>query len=548
MTQTASRPKSSRRALLPALAVVLGLVLVYLVCDYELSRRLRADAQVDAHMRVLAIASELARQQSVGAVLASDPEIITTQERADAGDWQALSQRLEALNADIRASVLYVTDAKGRAIAASNWREEESFVGTSYGYRSYIREALETGEGREYALGSVSHQPGLYLSRRIDGPEGPLGVVVVKLTFETLETGWRSSENAAWVSNRQGIVTVTSDPALRFQPSPEPQPVTVSEPVPGSDWVLWLHLPIWPVRSVAAAVTGAAALGMVTLWLAWRSLRRRQVEAALYRDRLERDVEARTLALTRQIREREEAEAQLAGMQSALVQANKLASLGQISAGVAHEINQPLSTIRLLAEYGQDAVLEGADHDLLRSNLGQIVEMSQRIGTITSDLRGFARKARGNREPVSLAQAWQASLRLAASRRASEAAEIHAPPIPETLMIDAEAVRLEQVLVNLLQNAQEALSGQSDGRIWLELVPHGRSISLYIADNGPGLDPDVARAPFTPFQTTKPKGLGLGLVICQSILRDFGGELTYDPRAGQTGARWRIDLNLWEAL
>ncbi|WP_330646868.1 ATP-binding protein [Thioclava sp. FTW29] len=547
MTQTDSASWWRWGPALLGAGCTLCLLALYLVADHQLSKRLAADAATDAHMRVLAIASELARQKSVGAVLATDQGIIGTQQDATPAQWQRLSERLEELNADINASVIYVTNVQGVAVAASNWRDEASFVGTSYGYRSYIRDALQTGEGREYALGSVSHQPGLYLSRRIGGAQAPLGVVVVKLTFDVLENGWRGSDHLAWITDRDGRVTLTSDPALRFGPSPVRGPVTVSEAVPGSGWQLHLHVAPWPAHLLAGAITAGGALVMAALWLAHRTFRRRQRVAAQYRDRLERDVETRTLALTRQIREREEAEAQLAGMQAALVQANKLASLGQISAGVAHEINQPLSTIRLLAEYGQDAVPAGQQHDPLRDNLRQIVEMSHRIGTITSDLRGFARKSRGNREPVSLRAAWQASLRLAASRRATEAVGISAPEIPEDLLIDAESVRLEQVLVNLIQNAQEALSGRSDGRIWLEIVRHETQISLYICDNGPGLAPMVARAPFTPFQTTKATGLGLGLVICQSILRDFGGDLSYDPAADRTGARWRMDLTLWEA-
>ncbi|MBT9385035.1 sensor histidine kinase [Pseudooceanicola sp. CBS1P-1] len=529
----------------PLAAGLVLLALVWLIAFEVALAGLRAEARTDARTRALSIASELSRQQTAGAVLASDPQVVAAQKAPSEAAHLALSRRLEALNDDIGASVLYVTDDQGNATSASNWDEDGSFVGSSYGYRAYVTQALTSGEGREYALGSVSHRPGLYLSRRIGSKADPLGVVVVKLEFHALEANWRASARPSYVVDATGTVTLTSDPALRFQRAPATGHWSVSTPVPRSDWALVLTLPRGPVYLRAAVAVLVVALMLAGGLLLWQGMRRRQTEAARYRDRLERAVETRTRALSQQIHEREEAEAQLAGMQAALVQANKLASLGQISAGVAHEINQPLSTIRLLAEYGQDMLPEG---DVpVRENLCQIVAMSHRIETITSDLKGFARKARGEQAPVSLAEAWLASLRLAASRRASNPVEVRSDPIPADLRVMAETVRLEQVLVNLLQNAQEALAGREDGRINMRLEVSQERVRIWISDNGPGLAPQVAEAPFTPFQTTKPGGLGLGLVICQGIVRDFGGDLRPDPRPGLSGACFRLELQRWSA-
>ncbi|WP_353476669.1 histidine kinase dimerization/phospho-acceptor domain-containing protein (plasmid) [Salipiger sp. H15] len=550
MTATLPSRKATPSRWPRLLALVLAAALVALAWAGEFRIALgaaREEAATDARSRALGIASELSRQQAVSAVLASDPQVIDAQATPSAAAAEALSARLEALNADIGASVIYVTDTEGMATSSSNWREPTSFVGSSYGYRAYVQQALARGEGREYALGTVSNQPGLYLSRRIGSVAAPLGVVVVKLEFDALEANWRASARPSYVLGAEGTVTLTSDPALRFGPAPDSGGWSVTEAVPRSDWTLVMSLPPGPVYRQSAIAAVLAALALAGAGTALASYRRRQTEATRYRDRLERDVAARTEALSQQIAEREEAEAQLAGMQAALVQANKLAALGQITAGVAHEVNQPLATIRLLAEYGQDFVT-AADpeaREQLAANLRQIVAMSDRIGTITSDLRGFSRKARGDLGPVSLSEAWQASLRLAASRRASAGVKIIADPIDPDLRVLAETVRLEQVLVNLIQNAQEALAGRAGGRVTLTLDEGPGTVRLWIADTGPGLAPEVARAPFTPFQTTKPDGLGLGLVICQSILRDFGGTLASDPDPASPGARFRIELRKW---
>lgn len=504
----------------------------------------REEAAIDARTRALGVASELARQQAVGAVLSSDPQVIAAQTLKLRAANQALSKRLEALNTEIGASVLYVMDANGRTTSASNWREPTSFVGRTYDYRTYFQQAMGGGEGREYALGSVSRLPGLYLSRRIDGVDQALGVVVVKLDFNEFEATWRASARPSYVASGDGTVTVTSDPALRFLPEPDETRWTIRQPVPRSDWHLVMTLPAAPIYwqgAVAVVIVGMALTGGA---LALANHTRRQAEAARYRTRLEQDVATRTAALSQEIRDREIAEAQLAEMQGTLVQANKLAALGQISAGVAHEVNQPLATIRLLAEYGQEMLPAGDRTDVVKENLAQIVRMSERIQSITSELRGFARKARGELGPVNVAEAWQASLRLAASRGAADRIRIITDPIPDHLRVRAETVRLEQVLVNLIQNAREALSDTPDPLITLSHQVEGDRLILRITDNGPGLPPAVANAPFTPFQTTKPQGLGLGLVICETIMRDFGGTLRVEPLA-DTGTTFRMELPLW---
>jgi two-component system, NtrC family, C4-dicarboxylate transport sensor histidine kinase DctB len=203
-----------------------------------------------------------------------------------------------------------------------------------------------------------------------------------------------------------------------------------------------------------------------------------------------------------------------------LVQLNKLAALGQIAAGVGHEINQPVTAIMAYSNNGL-GLLDAGQIGTVRSNLTQISQLAARIGTITSELRGFARKATGDVSPVSLLKVIEGAKLLLADRIASASAIVSMPKTDALVL--AEAVRLEQVLVNLFQNALDA--GQDGVEISLSIEARTPYVELTIADNGPGLSSVARETLFQPFSTSKRDGLGLGLVISRDIIIDFGGEL-----------------------
>lgn len=592
---------SGRRgvALFAALAAVLAALVLYETYQISYRRglaRTEEAAGTLAQTRVLALSAELAKQRAVAVILAGDRDVIEGLAASDAVGAQRMSLKFEELRRETGGTVIYAVNTAGMAVAASNWSEPVSFVGTSYGFRSYVTEALAQGQGWEYALGSVSNRPGLYLSQRVEQEGRAVGVVIVKVEFAGIEANWqanwRDGAAATVALDAAGRVTLTSDPDWRFGPAPQfgAQMLTVERPVGAMGWRVRLAVTRAGVERAAASNTLIAGLLALPVALAGGVLaarRRRQhqrrAEEARYRADLEAEVSARTHALSEQIREREEAERSLAAMQARLVQANKLAALGQITAGVAHEVNQPLATIRLLAENGQAMLPDPKARGGVDQNLGLIVQMSDRIAAITSELRGFSRKARGGRAPVSLAEAWEASLLLSASRRVAEPIRLIAPRIDPALMVLAEKVRLEQVMVNLLQNAHEAQLDVARPEIRVTLsrgirkepvsaiqpdggfgqpvarpaasglgseVPSSalhkplRTVTLTVADNGPGLDPAVAQNLFTPFLTTKAEGLGLGLVISQGIVRDFGGRLWADPPVPGQGARFNLELLL----
>lgn len=564
--------------------VVLDAVAAHVAERWALSQ-LSGTAEAAVALRAAMLRSEIEKQRSLPLVLADDPGVRAALADPQEGQLIALDERLERIAQESRAGAIYVIDAQGLTRAASNFRSSESFVGSNYAFRPYFTGAMTDGQAEHFAFGTVSHRPGLYLSRRIEGTTGPLGVVVVKAEFGATEEAWHSLPEPAFVTDERGIVLVASEPAWRFHttvPLDASQradirsslqfgdaplamlPIRPTRDVPGaamvtappalagqtfvasdaplrtSGWTLHVLAPTAPSVPLAttaarslALLLGVAGFGAVGLWTARRrSLARERDRAAAARRELEARVAERTQALsetntrlTAEMDERRRTQAALGHLQDELVQANKLAVLGQIAASVAHEVNQPVAAIRT---YGENArlFLDRGDTASARSNLAIIDDLTQRVGAITGELRAFARKAPADMEPVSLRAVLEGARLLVRHRLAEQkvALEIHLPITD--VVVRAARIRLEQVFVNLLQNAIEALDGRHDGRIRISARQDGAMAVVTVSDNGPGLSPAVREGLFMPFVTTKPEGLGLGLVICRDIVAECGGTFT----------------------
>jgi two-component system C4-dicarboxylate transport sensor histidine kinase DctB len=282
---------------------------------------------------------------------------------------------------------------------------------------------------------------------------------------------------------------------------------------------------------------GVAIAGIV-LWLIHQRERQALMQAA--RRELEAKVVERTAELSEvnaqlmaEGRKRQRSEERFRRSREELAQANRLATLGQISAGIAHEINQPVAAIRTFSENAAALIGRGAT-DKASANLKQVIELTDRIAQITGELRTFARRKTPDMAPVMLDEAIEAALLLVHHRTAAIGSEIAWDRVATRLTVTADRIRLEQVFVNLLQNALDAVVKDRASRIELRLHWEDSRVQVHFADNGRGVPETVRRKLFTPFATGREDGLGLGLAIARDILREFGGdlELTASDQSG----------------
>jgi two-component system C4-dicarboxylate transport sensor histidine kinase DctB len=587
-------PPLRRRIAFAAGAGVLRFLLVAVLASrwagaHAASRADLAAAQM-ARTHAGLLASELQKFRLLPLVLTEYPDVRSVLERADPATVERLNGKLELLADRTDAAAIYVLDRTGRTLAASTWRLPTSFVGQNYGFRPYFREALANGAAEMFALGTVSGRPGLFVARSIAAGDKPLGVIVVKVEFDGVEVQWARQDGPTFVTDEHGVVIITSRPDWRFRAI---HPLDEATRAAARRTLQFGTLPLAPLGLVASDGTTiearggrvvryrAEALGvpmrgatlnfleplapaqasadasarlamliaavLIAAMLAWllraRERRRMQAEA---RHSLETEVASRTAELrdaneriTEESNERARADARFRAAREELALANRLGSIGQITAGVAHEINQPVAAIRAFAENAAK-FLDRGDGGQARSNLGTIIDLTARIGAITSELRAFARRGTPAMGAVELTPVIDGALLLIGDRLRASGAALERSGEVAGLCVVADRVRLEQVLINLLQNALDALDGRPEPGIRIGVRP-GETVSIEIADNGPGVAPELADQLFTPFVTGREDGLGLGLGIARDIAREFGGSLDV-VRSPLGGAAFRITL------
>ncbi|MCK9814313.1 MAG: ATP-binding protein [Candidatus Pseudomonas colombiensis] len=556
------------RLTLYTLLIVAGTVISASLAMRHAERQALVDDAARAKEQLALYANSLhtliERYRALPAVLALDPELRSALKGPVAPEQQdALNRKLEKINGAARSSTLELMDHSGMAVAASNWRLPSSYVGHNYGFRPYFSQTRSQGSGSFYAVGVTSGIPGYFLSSAVKGDADEfLGAMVVKLEFPELEQEWSQGSDTLLVSDARGIIFIANQPGWRYRHlrplsaddlaeinrtrQYHKQPlaplehqtlqafddngglVQVAGPE-GTASYLWESLPLsaegWTLHLLrrpqgALEDSRNAGIAAVGLWLTlvflllflsqrWRLAKLRQRS----REELEQLVQERTRDLRT--------------AQEGLVQSAKLAALGQMSAALAHEINQPLTTQRMQLATLRLLLDHGRVDDAYKA-LRPLDDMLTRMAALTSHLKTFARKSpSGLRERLDLAAVVDQSLQLLEARLRDEQVDVELHLIRPS-SVRGDAIRLEQVLINLLRNALDAMQDKPLKRLVIRIEADEQLWHLSVADSGGGIAEENLLSVFDPFFTTKPvgDGLGLGLAVSYAIVHELGGRLS----------------------
>ncbi|MBJ2242131.1 MULTISPECIES: sensor histidine kinase [Pseudomonas] len=601
----AVKPRLIRQLFLPPLIILLMIGLGFIgfwTSEHYGIRTLGENGERQLELHARTVESEISKYTYLPSLLELESSVSKLLADPNPEHRQRVNEYLEGLNRRSRSRAIYVMDTTGRVMATSNWRDVDSYLGEDLSFRAYFQNAVRGQPGRFYGIGSTNGEPGYYLAHGLEEHGKIIGVAVVKVRLEALEERWQRARLEAFVSDENGIIILSSDPARRLkavrplsddtkerlarslqyywatlnelQPLAREQLDTGTEkltfpansevvaddrevtylaqtrPLNDTPWNFTLLTPLNDLRQAAInqGILVAVAFALVAfLLIAWNERRkviatRLAAREALQEanNQLERRIAERTTdlrasneRLKAQIRERRQAEETLRRAQDELVQAGKLAAIGQMSTSIAHELNQPLAALRTLSG-NTVRFLERGALDTASTNLKTINELIDRMGRITASLRSFARRGDDQGE-ASLGKAVDAAFQVLGSRLDSLPLTVHRQFSQAMLQIDQ--TRLEQILVNLIGNALDAMHAQPAPQLWLESDISEGKYRLRVRDNGHGIDPETRKHLFEPFFTTKPgeQGLGLGLTLSASLAAATGGNLAVEhPAAGGT--------------
>jgi two-component system, sensor histidine kinase AauS len=601
----AVKPRLIRQLFLPPLIIALMIGLGYIgfwISEYYGIRTLSDNGERQLELHARTVESEISKYTYLPSLLELETSVSTLLADPNQETRKAVNDYLEGLNRRSRSRAIYVMDTTGRVLATSNWRDADSYQGEDLSFRAYFQNAVRGQPGRFYGIGSTNGEPGYYLAHGLEEHGKIIGVAVVKVRLEALEERWQRARLEAFVSDENGIIILSSDPARRLKAvrplsdevkerlahslqyywatlneleplarerlkegtekltfpansevvndEHEVSYLAQSRPLNDTPWSFTLLTPLNDLRRAAInqGILVAVAFGLVAfLLIAWNERRKviatrlaarealQEANSQLERRIAERtaDLRASNERLKGQIRERRQAEETLRRAQDELVQAGKLAAIGQMSTSIAHELNQPLAALRTLSG-NTVRFLERGALDTASTNLKTINELIDRMGRITASLRSFARRG-DDQGQASLAKAVDAALQVLSARLDNLPLTLHRDFTDAPLQIDQ--TRLEQILVNLIGNALDAMQAQPAPELWLEGSSAEGKYRLQVRDNGHGIDPEARKHLFEPFFTTKPgeQGLGLGLTLSASLAAATGGNLAVEhPPSGGT--------------
>ncbi|MGX9354332.1 sensor histidine kinase [Roseobacteraceae bacterium S113] len=554
LRESASRAISWPVRFALALVVLAGVVTVVFTNRF-LTERFTATTAVSAELQLALysgnILSELRRNAIVPQLLARDPALIAA---LNSGDFSQSTQRLISFVDEIGAASLMLLDNEGRVAAST----DRNLLGSSHRSEPYFIDALRANAT---VFSTMPRDAGGVLftySRRMESGGDPIGVIVVEVDLAKFERAWAGISDAILVLDSAGTVILATEP--RWRGNSEADAIAVADPQTSiqrairatTDWAAldpeavrvegvpvlrtesriafrgWRIVSFTPYTSVRERVNGILALEImafaILLALAFYFLNRKTAVRMAFFQRDAAELRALNVRLQREIAERERMQKSLAVAEQTLAQSSKLAALGEMSAAVSHELNQPLAAMKTYLA-GARLLINRNRPDEALASFKRVDDLLDRMGAITRQLKSYARKGADALSPVDMGDALASALSMMEPQLKQRQVQVTRilPDAPVQVMGDR--VRIEQVMVNLLRNALDATKVTRDAQIEVMLTV-GETAVLSVRDNGHGIvDLDAL---FEPFYTTKQpgEGVGLGLAISSGIVNDLGGRLT----------------------
>ncbi len=529
-------------------------VLVIAVTNQLLTERFtentRNRAEVRLTLYVANLMSELQRNSIVPQLLARDPELLRA---LDSSDFSLSTARLLSFVDEIGAASLVLFDKDGRVVAAT----DRNRLGETHRSQSYFLSALRSNDT---IFTNETTEDGGYVSvysRKMSAGSTTLGVIAVEVDLQKLERGWAGVTDAVFVTDSEGTIILSTEPRWRgleeaaaleraSAPSAIERAIRATTDwaalpadaylageavlrrearVPFQGWRMVSFTAYSSVRERVNSVLAIEVMGFAILLalLFWGSSRKTASRLVFFQ-RESAELRALNVALQREIAEREKVEKNLEVAEQTVAQTSKLAALGEMSAAVSHELNQPLAAMKTYLA-GARLLLQRKRPDEALSSFQRIDDLIERMGAITRQLKSYARKGADAFEPVDTRAAVSAALAMMEPQLKTRHVEISRTLPSDVPLIFGDRLRLEQVIINLLRNALDATKSVRDPRIDVILAA-GDEMTLTVRDNGKGIE-DLDNL-FEPFYTTKQPGdgVGLGLAISSGIVNDLGGRLT----------------------
>ncbi len=561
------------------LALLTSFVIIFASASYIISYQTfiqteKQGAQDRANHYQILLAGMLDQHKPLLSVLTEDPAVISTLFKplpnAQAEPQAQQQLKLSQLNARLHRyatlsglEAIYLMDQQGLTKATSNYQQDPSlsFMNKNYGFRPYFKSAINGNEGAYFAVGATTGLPGYFISSPVINEKGlVIGVLAAKIDAATLSVFWQSTEDLGFISNDTGVIILASQRAWLYQTITPLNPLQINRIrsqkqfaggllsalswYPMDDLFVsvenkdYLYTPFkigtsgWMLHSLsdpAVAKKNAAFVALVVsalllLLLSWGlTIRSRSIKQSLMKSELNRaKLVQMNDNLEAEIGERHHAEKRLSLAQKKLVQANRMAALGQLSAAVIHELGQPLAAFKnyiAAAEIDPD----GEDMGQLLANLHSV---ALRMQSTTSQLRFFSRPDETKYTLVDLQQVIASAIKL--TRAQCDAAQVNlqwAPNSGVQACVMGQSLRLEQVIVNLLINAFAAVN--DSGQVIISLEHDQHNWLLRVIDNGAGFGAQDPEELFEAFYTTKAStdGMGLGLAISAAIVNEHHGQI-----------------------